>query len=66
MGFMDYFKGKSGGYPKAFESWVGSNYGPPGKISKKDLEQLYQEWEKKQGKKTSSNALSSGGNALAS
>ena len=57
---MGYFGKKDSGYPKEFTKWVGSNYGPPGRISKDDLKQLYDEWQKK-------NNLNSGAsvNALA-
>ena len=46
-----------------FRKWVGSNYGPPGRISKKDLEQLRVEYMAKQGnamKSTIKNAMSEG------
>lgn len=62
MGIMDIIKGKGGGYPKAFTKWVSSNYGPPGRISKSDMEGLFDEWNKKQGNSLSS---SGGANALA-
>jgi hypothetical protein len=60
---MGYFgKKKKEKYPKAFTSWVASNYGPPGRISADDIKQLFQEWSSQQG-----NALSTGAgnNALA-
>lgn len=55
--------GKKQKYPSEFTKWVSANYGPPGKISAEDIEQLFKEWSSQQG----NNALSSGAavNALA-
>ena len=63
MGILGkYFGGSdeaNSGQKAAFNKWLSSNYGPPGRISKSDLNALYAEWMKKQG-----NALGGKQNAL--
>ena len=60
---MGYFGG--GGKKDAeFRKWVGANYGPPGRISKSDLEQLRKEYLKKTGGKAGNSMAAPAGNAM--